>query len=241
MSKQKLKDTSPTINIDDVLAYLKSNPDTASQHPQLLEYIQLTDDQNPGVASLIEKQATVLREKVARMHRQTDDLIASARENESIQGRVFDLAIEVMRETSLDNLLSNLYSCLQDRFSVDFVSIKVPLDLATNSGLAEFNASYQKDERFLLALARIGKLSARCDQRYPEPLLSFLFEDAAKNIGSAALLPLKLSLGEKDITGLLALGANSPDRFNANLGTHHLERIGDIAVAGMSRILANNS
>jgi uncharacterized protein len=241
MSKQKLKDTSPTTDIDEVLAYLKSNPNTVSQHPQILEYIQLSDNQDPGIASLIEKQAAVLREKLAKMYRQADDLIVSARENESIHDRVFDLAIEVMRETSLDNLLSNLYNCLQDRFAVDFVSLKVPLDLKVNSGLAEFNSDYRKDERFILALERIGKLSARCDQRFPEPLLTFLFEDAAKNIGSAALLPLELSLGDKDIVGLLALGANSPDRFNANLGTHHLERIGDIAVAGMSRIITNNS
>ena len=240
MSKQKLKETSPSINIEDVLAYLKSNPDAVSQYPQLLEHIQLSDKQNPGVASLIEKQAAVLREKLAKIHRQMDGLITSARENESIQGRVFDLAIEVMSETSLDNLLSNLYNCLQDRFSVDFVSIKVPLNL-TNNGLAEFNSSYQKDECFLLALERIGKMSARCDQRYPESLLAFLFEEGAKNVSSAALLPLKLSLGDKDVTGLLALGAISQDRFSANLGTHHLERIGDIAVAGMSRIITNNS
>ncbi|MBT5558808.1 MAG: DUF484 family protein, partial [Proteobacteria bacterium] len=110
MSKQKLKDASPTTGIDEVLAYLKSNPNTVAQHPQILEYIQLSDEQDPGVASLIEKQAAVLREKVAKMHRQTDDLIVSARENESIHDRVFDLAIEVMRETSIDNLLSNLYN-----------------------------------------------------------------------------------------------------------------------------------
>ena len=241
MSKQKLKGASPTTGIDEVLAYLKSNPNTVAQHPQILEYIQLSDEQDPGVASLIEKQAAVLREKVAKMHRQTDDLIVSARENESIHDRVFDLAIEVMRETSIDNLLSNLYNCLQDRFSVDFVSLKVPLDLKVNRGLAEFNSSYRKDERFILALERIGKLSARCDQRFPEALLSFLFEDAANNIGSAALLPLKLSIGDTDVVGLLALGSNSSDRFNANLGTHHLERIGGIAIAGMSRIIANNS
>lgn len=241
MSKQNLKETSPTIDIEDVLAYLKNNPDSAIRYPQLLEYLQLSDNQNPGVISLIERQAAILREKLDRMRVQIDELIASARENESIQERVFNLALEVMRETSIDNLLSTLYSCLQDRFSVDFISLRVPLDLANNKGLDEFSKRYLKDENFQLALERIGKMPARCDQRFPKPLLAFFFEDAAENIGSTALLPLKLSFGDTDSVGLLALGANSADQFDANLGTHHLEQIGKIAVAGMSRILANHN
>ena len=241
MSKQNLKETPPTIVIEDVLTYLKSNPDSAAQYPQLLEHLQLSDNQNPGVTSLIERQTVMLREKLDRMRVQTDELIASARENESIQDRVFNLALEVMRETSMDNLLSTLYSCLQDRFAVDFISLRVPLDLVKNKGLDEFSKRYLKDKNFQLALERIGKMPARCDQRFPEPLLAFFFEDAAKNIGSAALLPLNLSFGDTDSVGLLALGANSADRFDANLGTHHLEQIGKIAVAGMSRILANHN
>ncbi|MBT5031402.1 MAG: DUF484 family protein [Proteobacteria bacterium] len=240
MSKQNLKETSPSIDIEDVLAYLKSNPDSAVQYPHLLEHLQLSDNQNPGVTSLIERQIVMLREKLDRMRVQTDELIASARENESIQDRVFNLALEVMSETSMDDLLSTLYSCLQDRFAVDFISLRVPLDLVKNEGLDEFNKRYLKDENFQLALGRIGKKSARCNQRFPDPLLAFFFEDAAENIGSAALLPLSLSFGDTDSVGLLALGANSADRFDANLGTHHLEQIGKIAIAGMSRILASH-
>ena len=239
MANQTLKEEAQDINIEDVLDYLKANPDAAHKHPDLLEHLLLSDDRNPGIASLIEKQATVLRDKLHQTHAQTNELIASARENEFIQERVFDLALEVLSEPSLDAMVSTLCAYLQERFSVDFVSLRVPLADEDNDALTEFSQRYAKDEHFTMALERIGKSAARCDQRFPQPLLEFFFEDAADLIGSAALVPLHLTIQGTEHTGIMALGAKSTDRFDARLGTHHLERIGKCVVAGISRFLNN--
>jgi hypothetical protein len=56
------------------------------------------------------------------------------------------------------------------------------------------------------------------------------FGEAAEHVRSLALVPL----GEAAVFGLLALGAEDPQRFFPEMGTLYLRRIGELCAAGVT-------
>ena len=55
-------------------------------------------------------------------------------------------------------------------------------------------------------------------------------------MASIALIPLRVGEGGACV-GMLVLGSPDPTRYSAELGTDFLERIGEIAGAGLARLL----
>jgi uncharacterized protein YigA (DUF484 family) len=56
-------------------------------------------------------------------------------------------------------------------------------------------------------------------------------------VNSVALIPLRVGIAPQAF-GLLVLGSPDADRFSANMGTTFLSRIGELASASLSRLLA---
>jgi uncharacterized protein YigA (DUF484 family) len=54
---------------------------------------------------------------------------------------------------------------------------------------------------------------------------------------SLAMIPLRAGSGPGDVFGLLVLGSPDPTRYSADMGTEFLQRIGEIASAGLARLL----
>ena len=59
--------------------------------------------------------------------------------------------------------------------------------------------------------------------------------DDAATVMSIALVPLRAASGPA--FGLLVLGSPDPTRYAAEMGTEFLARVGEIASAGLSRLL----
>jgi uncharacterized protein YigA (DUF484 family) len=59
--------------------------------------------------------------------------------------------------------------------------------------------------------------------------------DDADTVASLALIPLRQ--GGDAAFGMLVLGSPDPTRYSADMGTEFLVRIGEIASAGLSRLL----
>ena len=57
-----------------------------------------------------------------------------------------------------------------------------------------------------------------------------MFAESAQHVRSMALIPL----GQSAVFGLLALGAEDPERFYSDMGTLYLRRIGEICAAGIA-------
>jgi uncharacterized protein YigA (DUF484 family) len=64
---------------------------------------------------------------------------------------------------------------------------------------------------------------------------SFLFKDNADTIASVAIIPLIAGAN----LGLIGLGANDVERFNASVGTDFLSQIGDLVSASLAVHLEN--
>jgi uncharacterized protein YigA (DUF484 family) len=61
--------------------------------------------------------------------------------------------------------------------------------------------------------------------------------DDPATVMSLALIPLRHGPADDNAFGLLVLGSPDPTRYTADMGTEFLVRIGEIAGAGLSRML----
>ena len=82
MKSTSSPESSTELSIEQISDYLKQNPDVFKQHPELLELINLSDTRD--VASLLERQIAVLRERLEQSKEQTSKLINNVRNNEII-------------------------------------------------------------------------------------------------------------------------------------------------------------
>ena len=60
--------------------------------------------------------------------------------------------------------------------------------------------------------------------------------DDASTVASMAMVPLRTGASDAAF-GLLVVGSPDPTRYSADMGTDFLQRIGEIASAGLTRLL----
>ena len=209
------------LNIDDeLIAKLKANPDIFQRHPELLELITLSD--NRGTASLLEKQISTLKARLANFQSKHVELIQVARENEQISDSFSSILCQLIGFTNLSEFAGEFPLALRKTFDIDEVSFKTARATAQRP---DDDLAYQD------ALRRMANKQAVCDERWPTNILSLFFTDTVK---SAALIPMLTH--EKEVIGILAMGSCDPGRYTHDLGTDHLNRLGLMAGICLARL-----
>ena len=202
-----------------VVGYLRDHPDFFKSHLDLLENLRIPHPCQPAV-SLIERQLSLLRERNAQLHKKFLDLVAVARDNDSLSRRMHNLTLGLLEADGLDDLLQRVESVLQDEFSADFIVFQLAAQpVETLLGNEDIFVSKQ-DLMPFEAMLRTGRPS--CGRLTSEQLQS-LFTDTASRIGSVALIPL----GGIDWQGLLAVGSEDEQRFHPGMSTLFLSRMGE--------------
>lgn len=216
-----------------VADYLRAHPTFFNDHLELLEELQIPHPSGAAV-SLISKQLELLRNRNQDMEAQLTSLIEIAKSNDMAFDRIHKLTLALIEASTLAETIERLETVLSDYFMTDFVAIRIVTNqtepalsrLALAPGSGEL-------EPFL------GLLGA--DQpKYGRPTLAqakILFGDAALEVQSAALMPLKYA----DMSGILAIGSRSGDRFHYSMGSFFLTHISEIIGARLLSLLAQNA
>jgi uncharacterized protein YigA (DUF484 family) len=194
-----------------VADYLESHPDFFERHPELLQQLELTHQSN-GAPSLIERQVKNLREEAARYRHKLEKLIAVAHENEELNQRLHKLTVTLIDTVDFDEAIN----ALQDRLHEDFGAEAVELHLFSNTDL-EHSPDLDGFKPFIDA----GK--PWCGQLDPERR-AYLFGPQADDVRSSAMIPIR----DEGVLGVLAIGSTDARRFQTNLGTDYLARLGEI-------------
>ena len=194
-----------------IIDYLETHPDFFDRHPELLQQLELTH-QSHGTPSLIERQVRTLREEAARHRQRLEKLIAVAHENEELNRRLHKLTVTLIDTVDFDEAIN----ALQDRLHEDFNAEAVELHLFSNTDL-EHNPDLDGFKPFLDA----GK--PRCGQLDLERR-AYLFGPQAEDVNSCAMIPIR----DEGVLGVLAIGSADARRFQPNLGTDYLTRLGEI-------------
>ena len=206
--------------------YLQGNPDFFERHATLLTKLNLPHNRGSSAISLVERQVAALRDKNEKLEARLRELIEVARGNDGLATKIHRLACRLIRAHSGPQLLESLEASLRE----DFGASEWLLLLAPVHG-SEVDSISSRHLRLLAADASEWKMfetlfesaKPRCGQ-IRDSQRDFLFGAGTVEIGSAALVPLRVESG----AGLLAIGSPDAERFHPAMSTEFLGRIGDL-------------
>ncbi|MBB1163044.1 DUF484 family protein [Aquariibacter albus] len=215
------------ITEDDIANYLLQTPGFFERHAELLGQVQLRSPHGTRAVSLQERQMEMLREKIRGLELRLIEMIRHGQENVAIADRLHRWTRELMLTRDPQALPEVLVQGLQREFLIPQAAIRVwsPAELPAAADWAQPVAEELRSFTTSLSLPYCG------------PNAGF---DAAAWLADApaslALVPLRHGSASAAF-GLLVLGSPDPTRFRADMGIEFLMRIGELASAGLVRLL----
>jgi len=211
--------------VDDVIVYLKANPEFFLHHPDAIEDLVLSSAP-AGTISLAQRQNARLQTKINQLHEQLHSLIDTARQNTELQARVHTLCLKLMDAPNLAALLPVLVSELKQQFNADEISLRLfysesEHDLPETS--ENITQCHIDDEALKVFDKVLGKQQPVCG-RLSNAQKAVLFGEKQDKVASIACLPI----GHEPCCGLLAIASYDQDRFHANMATDYLAFLGEI-------------
>ena len=200
--------------------YLLTHPDFFERHLDVLAALRVPHICGSAV-SLLERQLQLLRDQNQHLRQRLHELVQVARDNDCLATRMQHLNLVLIEAYGIDDLLPNIKDILRHEFNADFAALKLSLTLP-HSGLSE------RDRLSPAALEACHDVLHRDQPWCGKPTSQqsrWLFDDAALEIASAALIPLQVA---EQWRGLLAIGSRDPERFYPGAGTVFLSRIGEL-------------
>ncbi|MFO1214247.1 MAG: DUF484 family protein [Burkholderiaceae bacterium] len=218
------------ITEDDISNYLLNTPGFFERHAELLATVQLTSPHGQRAVSLQERQMEMLRERIKGLEHKIIEMIRNGQDNLGIYDRMHQWTVQLLLVADAAALPQALLDDLKERFQIPQAVLRV-------WGVAEAHAALpvaQPVSDDLKSLASSLSLPYCGANAGFEASAWF---DAGAGVQSMAMVPLRKG-GAPEAFGLLVLGSPDPTRYAAQMGTEFLSRIGEVAGASLSRLLA---
>lgn len=222
--------TTEGLTAEQVREYLLATPDFFNQYPELLDDIQVVE-QRGGVVSLTMRQLAILRDKNEKSQKQLEGLLAIARENDALFGRMQQLTTTLIDARCVEDVFATLDDTLRECFGAEFFAIRL-VDENSDSVFPISDVLWQKDNPQLEHFKRLLE-SQKIKCGLPtHAQAKALFNQQADEVKSAALIPLKVA--QQD--GILAIGSKDSDRFHTTMGTLFLEHLGELVAKRLNSL-----
>ena len=212
--------------------YLATHPDFFEHHSTLLNALNLPHATG-GAVSLVERQISVLRQKDMKLEKQLKELIEVARANDLLSAKIHELTMQLFAAPDLKTTVIALEEGMRSGFSADQAVLVVfgdPNAFGDIDASRFFRVVEKNDDALSPFKTFLGSSSARCGQ-IRDAQRSFLFQEDADEVGSAALVPL--TDGEE--IGFLAIGSADAGRFHPGMSIDFLTRLGDLVAGALKR------
>ncbi len=213
------------LNDEIVREYLKNHDDFLQRNPDMLDYLHVSHASGSAI-SLVEKQASVMRERNMDMRQRLKTLTANARDNDMLYEQTRALVLKLLEADSTEALYNIFMASMTTDFRVEHASMILFGDHSSHEGWRMETQKTVKTE--------IGSLfrghKAVCGTLRKEEL-KFLFPEGSE-VGSAAIMPLANS----EQLGLIAVGSSDANHYNSKVGTLFLSHIADVIVKLLSRL-----
>jgi uncharacterized protein YigA (DUF484 family) len=229
---------SPTVNAGasvqgiteaDIANYLANTPGFFERQAELLSSIQLTSPHGQRAVSLQERQMEMLREKIKGLEHKIIDMIRHGQENVAIADKLHRWTRAIMLTAQPTFLPQVLVQQLMHQFLIPQAAIRV-WGVDDKYVDQPFTQSVSADTKILTSSLTLPY----CGLNTGFEAAAWL--DDAATVASLALIPMRHERSEAAF-GLLVLGSPDPTRYSTDMGTEFLMRIGEIASAGLSRLL----
>ncbi len=214
----------------DIANYLANTPSFFERHAELLGSIQLTSPHGQRAVSLQERQMEMLRDKIKGLEHKIMEMIRHGQENVAIADRLHRFTRAVMLTGNAADLPGVVVQQAMQQFMIPQAGIRVWDAASAFAGLGFAQAVSDDVKSFASSLG-----APYCGVNANFEAAQWLEEP--QTVMSVALIPLRLGSSIQAF-GMLVLGSPDPTRYSADMGTEFLSRIGEIASAGLSRLLS---
>lgn len=216
-----------------VAIYLKTHPEFFSRYGEMLADIRVPSNSSGSVASLAERQVSVLREKTQILEDKMRELLRFGEQNDSIAEKVHRLGVALIEAMTLEETVQILHSHLGGAFAVPHVKVRLwGVGGEDNAGAEEFNPVSDTLKGF-----SGGLMNPFCGSSFGQESVQW-FDENAGNIRSVAQVPLREHGYDGGVCfGLLVLASEEVSRFYPDMGVLYLTRIGDMASAALLRVV----
>lgn len=217
------------ITEQDIADFLANTPGFFERHAELLASVQLSHPHGQRAVSLQERQAEMLREKIKGLEHKIIEMIRNGQENVSIADRLHRWTLVLMQTRDAAALPAVLLQELRHQFLIPQAGLRL-WGVAAAHAHAEFAQPVSQD---------VKSFASSLNQPYCGVNSGFeaaRWLDQGHGITSLALIPLSQG-SHSQAFGMLVLGSPDPTRYTAEMGTEFLARIGEIASAGLARLL----
>jgi hypothetical protein len=219
------------ITESDIADFLLNTPGFFERHAQLLASVQLTSPHGNRAVSLQERQMEMLREKIRGLELRLMEMLRHGQENVAITDKLHRWTRQIMLTTNAGDLPGVLVDALQHEFLIPEAEIRL-WGAADAFDLLPFARPVSDDVKQLAE----GLSLPYCGANTGFEAAQWLAESGGATVVSIAMIPLRHGLATPAF-GLLVLGSPDPTRYTADMGTEFLMRIGEVASAGLSRLL----
>ena len=202
---------------EEIARFLRAHPQFFDEHPELLESIYVPHPHGGRAIALTERQILGLRDKTKALEAKLAELIRIGTENEVIGEKVHRLALALIAARDFTSSVQAVYFHLREDFAVPHVALRI----WGKAPPAEAPEGIAVDPALRATVESLG--APQCGPAAGNPFLAW-FGDAGEHVRSVALVPL----GQTRSFGLLAFGAEDPQRFYPEMGTLYLRRIGEL-------------
>jgi uncharacterized protein YigA (DUF484 family) len=218
------------ITEQDIANYLANTPGFFERHAELLASIQLTSPHGQRAVSLQERQMEMLREKIRGLEQRIVEMIRHGQENMAIADRLHRWTRSLMLTAEPGELPAVLVAELKREFLIPQAAVRV-WGVAEPYAAAPFAQGSSEDVQIFASSLSVPY----CGLNSGFEAVRWLDEPAG--VTSMAMVPLRNAPAPNPAFGLLVLGSPDPTRYSADMGTEFLQRIGELASAGLRRLL----
>ncbi len=195
-----------------VAEYLRSHPDFFRDRTELLREISIPHDAGPGVASLIERQVTMLRGQCTQLQQELDLRQGRAALQRTLLQNVLAATLKVLRARTCEAAYGAITRCLRHDYAADEVRVYVFHDGETGApgdGVRFMPRSAKLKYLFIELLNRNKPLCGSLQDEH----IRLLFQAADDHVASTLVVPLR----HPDWEGLVAVGSREHGRYGRGI------------------------
>ena len=223
----------PPITEDDIAQFLTNTPGFFERHAEVLASVQITSPHGARAVSLQERQAEMLREKIKGLEQRIMEMVRNSTENAAIANTVHQWTGSLLQVRDPFDLPQAVVDGVRTLFDVPQAAVRV-WEVAAPYIDADFTQGASEDARAFASSLTMPF----CGPNLGFEPAAWLANEAGEPAQSLALLPLRAGAIDSATPafGLLVLGSQDPQRFDATMGTEFLSRMAELASAALLRL-----
>ena len=223
----------PPITEDDIAQFHTNTPGIFERHAEVLASVQITSPHGARAVSLQERQAEMLREMIKGLEQRIMEMVRNSTENAAIANKVHQWTGSLLQVRDPFDLPQAVVDGVRTLFDVPQAAVRV-WEVAAPYIDADFTQGASEDARAFASSLTMPF----CGPNLGFEPAAWLANEAGEPAQSLALLPLRAGAIDSATPafGLLVLGSQDPQRFDATMGTEFLSRMAELASAALLRL-----